>query len=139
MNNDCGAIYNRVPNSGYCECTAAQVESNGVCLSRCIENLAGRRGDHCHTQCPSNSLAYTAFDQPVAQERTQYDSGTVDVCSDYEYHLQFERTGKGLAVLGPKDLTTMPSEFTIAFWVYPTSLNIESVLINAFERVYVTA
>jgi hypothetical protein len=50
VDNECGAIKNRIPDSGMCVCDAlTQVESNGLCLSRCIKDLAGRRGDKCYT------------------------------------------------------------------------------------------
>jgi hypothetical protein len=75
----------------------------------------------------------------VAQERSQYDAGSDDACVDYNYHMKFDRNGKGVAVLGPSDLTSMLSEFTLSFWIYPTSLNTESVLINIFERIFIVA
>jgi hypothetical protein len=49
--------------------------------------------------------------------------------------LQFKQNGKGLAVSGPLNFQSMPDEFTISFWMFPTSLNFKSTFLNAFNRV----
>ena len=129
---------NRVPASGKCECDSGLLETNGICLPRCIKDQRARRGNVCYSQCPTSSKGINVYDDPaVSQERSQFDatSGSSTDCIDYSNHLKFKKDGKGLSVKGPTDLLDVPKEFTISFWVYPMTLNSESVFVNAFDRI----
>ena len=53
--------------------------------------------------------------------------------------MTFQDSGKGIFVPGPPDLDQMLEEFTISLWVFPIAFNSESFLLNAFERVHITA
>src|SRR3569833_1729329 len=140
MNDYCGPIYNRVPSMGSCLCPSNLVDSNGVCLQRCILNLKGRSGVLCYPNCPTDSYPYLTYDSSIsAQERNQYDATSQTDCLGSSNHLRFKYTGKGLAVMGPPDMTQMPNELTIAFWVRPTQLNSVSYFVNAFNRITVSA
>ncbi len=109
MNNDCGAIYNRVPTNGECLCNAGLVESNGICLIRCAKNLHGASHNKCYTQCANNAWPRLQWNRDlIAQTRSQYDSSSITDCSDSSYHLKYTSSGKGLAVLGPQDFTELP-------------------------------
>lgn len=84
------------------------------------------------------------FDDPTqAQERSQYDGSSQTDCSQSTYHLKFTSgnsgEGKGLAVMGPPNLSQVPDEFTIAFWVRPTMLLAKSYFVSAFNRIFVRA
>lgn len=56
------------------------------------------------------------------------------MCDLYTNHLTFDRTGKGLKVAGPKEMSSMPREFSIGFWISPTIFNTTSHFINLFGR-----
>ncbi|CDW88139.1 neurohypophysial n-terminal domain containing protein [Stylonychia lemnae] len=138
--NKCGPIYNRAPQLGKCVCPVGLIDSNGFCVQRCTLNLAGKSNELCYPQCPSNSYPFIQYDQAAqAQERSQYDSSSQTDCYQSSQHLRFSTSGKGLAVQGQPDLTEMPQQYTIGFWVRPIALNTDSYFINAYGRVFVKA
>lgn len=141
--NVCGPIKNRVPNLGQCSCPDGLLDSNGYCVQRCVMNLAGRRGDFCYTQCPSNSLPFMKFDSLTsAQERSQYDGASVTDCQQSSFHMKFTAgsgDGKGLSIKGPPDMSAVPNEFTMSLWARPSNPNAKYFFVNAFDRVLIRA
>ena len=140
----CGStLLDREPNSGRCECPTSKVESSGLCLDRCSLGLRGKYMDKCYPGCPSDSYPMLDWDMATAQDFSHYDNALVSLtsqdCMDFSNHLTFTGSGKGITVPGPPDLDQMLEEFTISFWIYPTAFNAESYLLNAFERVHITA
>ena len=60
-------------------------------------------------------------------------------CLDYTTHLNFNKNGKGLPVLGPDNFESVPDEFTVGFWVMPSILNANSYFTNLFGRIQLYA
>lgn len=128
---------------GECNCPALKVDSDGMCLDRCSTGLRGKYQDFCYTDCPSDSYRFFDWGQTGAnQEYSVYDNTSSSDCSDYSYHLRFNKDGKGLPVSGPLAMKELPTEYTITLWLRPigsfVSYGRESFIVRLFDVISLT-
>lgn len=105
-----------------------------------MNGLYGRLDKRCYEYCPRNTHSEIIWDDPLtSNEITHYDDSEDTDCVDYDHSLKFSALGNGIAVPGPYGLSSMPSEFTLSFWMRAELFNTETYLINLFNRVFVKA
>jgi hypothetical protein len=114
-----------------------------MCLDRCSTGLRGKYESFCYTDCPSDSLRYFDWGQTgTTQAYSTYDSTSPLDCSDFSYHLRFNKNGKGIPISGPLSMKELPSEYTISLWFRPlgsfVSYGRDSYLVRLFDVISLT-